>query len=259
MKSLLTTFVIPAHNSCYRLGQDRFASNLRIIKNRLQKNNPENNILVVDNSTDLDKGATQSAALAEGAQVITIPPINAGYARYCGVSHAFQNLGADVAIMGDDDLHVLPESIPDFIFAIERGADITLGVRSLLDRISHPLWQFFLEEAVNVYATHRFGIEPTRCFSLCTDFISGGQAFSRTGWQTFMKVVPEQKARQLGHAATFFPGVFKALGLKIKTVTVPGPYEGDYWRDSFDLRQVKKRFTTILGDIKDIEAAKRYF
>jgi len=259
--SLNTTFVIPAYNSCLRLGKQSFLLNLHRIKTELYRHTSRSKVLVVDNSTAKDNGQTRKAAQEAYAEVISVPPISAGYARFRGIDYAFNNFGSDLVIMGDDDLHILPEAIPRFMVGIKSGADLALGVRSLKDRLSHPLWQYALEEMVNLYATHRLAIKPNGANSsaLWTDFISGGQAFSRSGWREFRKFVSEADMEQLGHATTFFPGVFRALGLKVVPVEVAGPYEGNYWRDSFSFSALIKRVKTISRDVQDIEAARKYF
>jgi len=248
---------MPAYNSATRLGKERFRETVATIRENLLNYNPENIVLVVNNSSENDRRHTLMTALQQGAAAISIPPISAAYARFRGIENAFTVLNADIAIMGDDDLHVRPGAIPSLSRSIENGADLAIGVRSFGNLLTHPLWQFGLESALNLYASYRLGIWPKKLslFSFCTDFISGGMAFGREGWEIFRRYVNEETMKKRGTACTFFPGVYKRLGLGLDTVKVDGPYEGAYWKDSFSLGQFRKRIRTIDSDIQDANAA----
>ena len=257
METKKIIYVIPAYNSATRLGEKRFRETVTTIRSNLLQYNPENIVLVVNNSTENDRRNTLMTALQQGAAAISIPPISAAYARFRGIENAFKDLNADIAIMGDDDLHVRPDAIPSLSQSIADGADLTIGVRTFSNLLTHPLWQFGLETALNFYASYRLGIWPKKLslFSFCTDFISGGMAFSRNGWDEFRRYVNEETMKKRGTGCAFFPGVYKRLGLKIDTVKVDGPYEGNYWRDSINWEQFKKRIRTIKSDINDANAA----
>ncbi|MFA6169178.1 MAG: glycosyltransferase [Candidatus Margulisiibacteriota bacterium] len=258
MKIKKIVYVIPAYNSVVRLGEARFHNTVVRTRNIVLAQNPENIVLVVNNSsTQSNSLAVLSAARRPGATAISVPQIGPAYARFRGIDHAFQRLGADLAIMGDDDLHVKPSAIPALSRAIVNGADLAIGVRSCGNLLSHPLWQFGLESALNFYASYRLDIWPAKLslFSFGTDFISGGMAFGREGWENFRRYVNEETMKKLGTACTFFPGVYKRLGLKIDTVRVDGPYEGNYWQDTFNPEQFRKRVRTIKSDFHDAKAA----
>lgn len=257
METKKIVYVIPAYNSVTRLGEARFRNTIAINRKIMLAINPENLVLVVNNSTEDDRRNTLMTALQQGAAAISVPQIGPAYARFRGIENAFNDLNADIAIMGDDDLHVRPGAIPSLSRSIENGADLAIGVRSFGNLLTHPLWQFGLESALNLYASYRLGIWPKKLslFSFCTDFISGGMAFGREGWGIFRRYVNEETMKKRGTACTFFPGVYKRLGLGLDTVKVDGPYEGSYWKDSFSLGQFRKRIRTIDSDIRDANAA----
>jgi hypothetical protein len=255
---LSTIFVMPAHNSASRLGAERFCRNLHQVQRELARLDKPGTLLVVENSTVSDRGMTAAIARQEKAETISLPPISSGYARFHGLDHALHQLKADVAIMGDDDLHVEPAAITQLVDAIGNGADLVLGVRGPKDFATHPIWQIGLEQALNIYCTVKLNLWPLTTlghYALFTDFVSGGQAFSRQGWERFRMMMGEAEVKKLGPAATFFPGVFHRLGLPIKGIKISAPYEGRYWQDTFNLGEISKRLKMIRRDMDDCQRA----
>lgn len=251
-----TIFVVPACDSAARLGYRTFAGNLRRISGELKRINPHNRVLVADNSTPKDQGLTRAVAVESGVELISFAPISAGYARFRGLDHAFKNLDAQVAVLGDDDLHVLPEAIADFIGRVRNGADLAIGVRRLRDFATHPWWQVGLEGAFNLYATSALDIWPSEMslFSLFTDFVSGGQAFGATGWNTFRQAVSEEQARKIKLGCAFFPGIYRRLGMLVATLPVPAPYDGQLWPDCVSFSLFARRVRMILkSDLPDLK------
>ena len=61
----------------------------------------------------------------------------------------------------------------------------------------------------------------------------------------------------MGNQAPLIVPVYDALGLKISTKNVPGQYEGDYFRDSFNFGISKRRYQIIRGDFADLLAGMR--
>ncbi|MFH1386963.1 MAG: glycosyltransferase [bacterium] len=266
-------FVVPSCNTCKRLGKKnpfsgayQFKGNLERNQQALANKDPGGKILVVVNGTKPEyTELTRTAIESAGALMIESATFgSAGYPRYIGIDHAFTRLGADFVIMGDDDLHVAPGAIRKFVNKLDHGFDLVIGARYMRDQLGHPPWQFALEHALNLYASFRLGIYPEHrarfrslsWVSFCTDFISGGQAFGRDGWLKFRQLVTPEMMEKRGPACTFFPGVYKlSLGLKIGTVLVRGRYDGDYFPDSFNPKQLTKRLRTIKQDFRDVEAA----
>lgn len=246
--------VVPACDSAINrnIGPKRFKENLLAYQ-------AHGAVLVVDNShKEKDFGLTPKTAGEVTDWVIPCEKISAGYARFYGITHAFRFPETQVVVIADDDGHVLPESISSLAEAVEKGADLALGQRSLGNMATHPLWQWGLEEWVNTYATLRFFMLPKisrSSVTLTPDFVSGGQAFGRAGWARFLEVVNQEEMRRVGPGATFFPGMFNLLGLKVEQVKINAPYEGDYFKDSVDPKEITKRWKNIRRDLRDVELA----
>ncbi len=94
-------------------------------------------VLVVD---DGSSDATASAAASAGAEVVR-HAVNRGYdaALNSGFERAAA-LNVDAAITLDADGQHDPETLRDFIGALDRGADLVIGVRDRQQRISERLY-----------------------------------------------------------------------------------------------------------------------
>lgn len=234
-----TVYIIPAYNSGIRLGPV-----FRQVITGAQK--ICNKVLIVDNSGSKDQGMTRQIAIDNGAEIIQIPKLSAGYARSEGLMHAFGALNADIAVLGDDDGHNPPEGIPLLCAGIFSGADLVLGKRSIKDHLTHPPFQLMLESGFNLLA----GILTS---SFPADFLSGSAAFSRKGWESFSgNFLANGRIRMVKTGVPFFVPLYKTLGLNVASVTIPAPYEGAYLKDSLDPKFYRKRVGAIRNDSADL-------
>ena len=243
--TLTFTYMIPCYNSGSRLGRV-FEKALQEGAREIKKLSPQSAVLVVNNSTPADHGLTEQIARDNGAEIISAPKISVGFARFAGLDHAFNNMNSKFVFIGDDDLHTPASGLETLNSGLKEGAALVIGCRGITDLLTHPPLQLLFESALNSAAAL---LTLRRC-----DLISGSAAFSRIGWISFRPFVSESLVRQMKTAIPFIVPVYDALGLKISTKNVPGQYEGDYLRDSFNFGISKRRYQIIRGDFADLLA-----
>src|SRR6267143_6025780 len=134
------SIVVPAYNEAVRLKQS-----LPVILDYLKKNQPDAELILIDDGSDDNtvNVAKQAFALAQGvnARLITYEPNRGkGYAVRCGLL-ACQ---APIALFSDADLSTPITETPKLIQPIEQGEyDLTFGSRALDRRLIgvHQPWR----------------------------------------------------------------------------------------------------------------------
>src|SRR6267143_4352895 len=134
------SIVVPAYNEAVRLKQS-----LPVILDYLKKNQPDAELILIDDGSDDNtvNVAKQAFALAQGvnARLITYQPNRGkGYAVRCGLL-ACQ---APIALFSDADLSTPITETPKLIEPIEEGeCDLTFGSRALDRRLIgvHQPWR----------------------------------------------------------------------------------------------------------------------
>ncbi len=124
-------------------------------------------IVVDDGSTD----RTRSIAKTQGA-IVVHHIINRGLGAAIGTGFEMaKRLDADVAVTLDADGQHDPAHIPEFVSAIEKGADVVIGSRMLV-RTGMPWYRQFANVLGNLVTFFLFG-------AWVSDSQSGFRAFTR--------------------------------------------------------------------------------
>jgi len=159
--------IMPAHNE---------ANNIEAVLDQIRATGLPLDVLVVDDASADD---TAERARRKGAAVVSLP-CNLGYggAVQTGFRYAVER-GYDIGIMMDADGQHDPQSLPDLLSVVERGADVALGSR-FLGRMEY-----------NAGWARRMGMGVFRRIVRCvtrqpfTDPTSGYQALTREVMEFF--------------------------------------------------------------------------
>lgn len=140
MDRLRVGIVVPALNE---------AATIATVVSRL---GTQGRVIVVD---DGSSDGTADIARANGADVV-VHPQNAGYDKALGSGFArASELGCDYVITVDADGQHPVDLLPKFVAALDDGADMVVGIRDHIPRVSEWLFQ--------VMARQLYGIEDPLC------------------------------------------------------------------------------------------------
>ena len=166
--------IVPAWNEARRIG-----ATLERLRGWLTARYPDTEILVVD---DGSRDETSTIAAASGATVLRLPS-NRG--KGAAVREGMLYARGAIRLMSDADLSTPIEELPRFLGAIQSGADVVIGSRSLTgSRIlrHQPWYREQLGRQFNriVQATLMRGIIDTQCGFKCLTADAAQRIFSRS-------------------------------------------------------------------------------
>jgi len=175
---------------------------------------PSADILVVDDASPDGTGDLADAIAASDARVHVLHrpgKLGLGTAYVDGFRFALER-GYDVALEMDADLSHDPRYVPEMLRAIERGADVVLGSRSVLGGgvVGWGLGRHVLSKGGSLYARAILGVE-TR------DLTTGFKAYTRRA----LLALDVDRVRSNGYAFQI-ETTYRALrkGLRVEEVPI---------------------------------------